>query len=537
MRRRGCSIAVLVTLMACAGERRLPGGTVVVAAVGEPESILPPLAYETVARDIGDLVYERLATLAPAAAPVDTAAFRPALAARWERVDSLTWRFHLRPGARWHDGTAVTADDVVFSFDAYADTVLAAAAQYAIAGRVSAVAPDDSTVLVRLAVPSPEPLYDATWHVRILPRHIWGSVPRERWALDTSLARLVGSGPYRVGDWRRGESLTLDADTLRADSLRPRIAHVVWRFTGDPDAALNLVLSGEADLLESIGAPDRIARVAADSTLRVVRYPSAVYGFAAFRIGQGERAHPLFAEREVRRGLAMAIDREAIAENLYGADAAVPTGPMSALLWVRHEGRGVAAYAPDASARTLDTAGWRTGRDGIRSKNGRRLAFEILVPSSSPSRRQAAIAMQEMWRQVGAAAEVTAVEFPVFQERLASGDFDVYVGAYLDEPSARGLADQWGTGGIGVLNHGRYSNPVFDSLLDGAARAGNRAAAQDFYHEALDSLDADAVAIYLYTPIQAAAVRSEVGQVTIDPYSWLARLPQWTVAADRPDRK
>ena len=73
-------------------------------------------------------------------------------------------------------------------------------------------------------------------------------------------------------------------------------------------------------------------------------------------------------------------------------------------------------------------------------KDGRRLAFEILVPSSSPSRRQAAVAMQEMWRQVDADAEVTAVEFPVFQERLARGDFDVFIGAYLDEPSARGLA-------------------------------------------------------------------------------------------------
>jgi peptide/nickel transport system substrate-binding protein len=537
MGRLGCSVAALVALMACAAERRSPAGTVVVAAVGEPESILPPIAYETVARDIGDLVYERLATLAPGGAPVDTAAFQPGLADRWERADPLTWRFHLRPGARWHDGTAVTADDVVFSFEAYADTVLAAAAQYAIAGRISATAVDDSTVLVRLTAPSAEPLYDATWHVRILPRHIWQSVPRERWAGDTRLARLVGSGPYRVSEWQRGMSITLDADTLRADSLQPNIARVVWRFTADPDAALNLVLSGEADLLESIGAPDRIARVAADSTLRVVRYPSAVYGFAAFRIGQGERSHLLFAERALRRALAMAIDRSAIAENLYGADAVVPAGPMSALLWVRHRGRLVVPYAPDEGARALDAAGWRAGRDGVRSKEGRRLAFEILVPSSSPSRRQAGIAMQEMWRQVGAAAEVTAVEFPVFQERLARGDFDVYVGAYLDEPSARGLADQWGTDGIGVLNHAGYSNPVLDSLLDAAARAGSRAAARDLYHEALDTLDTDAVAIYLYSPIQAAAIRKEIDQVTIDPYSWLARFPEWTVAPARPEPK
>jgi peptide/nickel transport system substrate-binding protein len=528
-----CRIVVLIALAACAGERNAPAGAVAVAVVGEPEAILPPLAYETVARDIGDLVYERLATLDPAGAPVDTAAYRPALAVRWERLDSLTWRFHLRPGALWHDGTPVSAEDVVFSFEAYADTALAAAAQYAIAGRVSAAAPDDSTVLVRFAASSPEQLYDATWHVRILPRHLWQDVPRDQWGRDTSLARLAGSGPYRVVAWRRGENLMLEADTLRPDSLRPGIARVVWRFTGDPDAALNLLLAGEADLLESIGAPDRIARVAADSTLLVVRYPSAVYGFAGFRIGQGTRAHPLFTDRAVRRGLAMAIDRAAIAANVYGADARVPAGPMSALLWVGYDRPGTVPHDPAASGQVLDAARWRLGRDGVRRKDGRRLAFEILVPSSSPSRRQAAVAMQEMWRQAGAAAEVTAVEFPVFQERLARGNFDVYIGAYLDEPSARGLADQWGTSGIGVLNHGQYSNPVVDSLLAAAARVAGREPAKALYHAALDSLNADAAAIYLYTPIQAAAVRRGIEHVTIDPYSWLSRLPVWTVSSER----
>lgn len=533
MRRLRPFILVLVALAGCAGERQAPAGAVAVAAVGEPAAILPPFAYETVARDIGDLVYERLATLEPAGAPVDSAAYRPALAVRWERLDSLTWRFHLRPGARWHDGRPVSARDVAFSFEAYADTTLAAAAQYAIAGRVSASAPDDSTVLVRFVAPSPEQLYDATWHVRILPRHLWQDVPRAEWARDTSLARLVGSGPYRVIEWRRGEALTLAADTLRPDSLRPNIARVVWRFTGDPDAALNLVLAGEADLLESLGAPDRIARAAADSTLRVMRYPSAVYGFAGFRIGRDARAHSLFADRDVRRGLAMAIDRRAIAANVYGADARVPAGPMSALLWVGDARLRTVPHDPASGARALEAAGWRPGRDGIRMKSGRRLAFEILVPSSSPSRRQAAVAMQEMWRQVGAAVEVTAVEFPVFQERLARGDFDVYIGAYLDEPSARGLADQWGTSGIGVLNHGEYSNPAFDSLLAAAGRAGELERARALYHAAIDSLNADAVAIYLYTPIQAAAVRQGIGHVTIDPYSWLSRLPEWTVSGER----
>src|SRR5882672_9337185 len=109
---RACGFAVLLfsPLLGCRARRAgcAECGTVVVAAVGEPTSLVPPLVSETVGRDISDQVYERLANLAPGAAPIDLTAYRPGLADRWERIDSLTWRFHLRPRARWHDGRRVT---------------------------------------------------------------------------------------------------------------------------------------------------------------------------------------------------------------------------------------------------------------------------------------------------------------------------------------------------------------------------------------------------------------------------------------------
>src|SRR5512145_1607116 len=103
-------------------------GTVVVASVQEPAALLPPLVVQSVGRDIGDLVWERLADLEQGGAPVDETAFLPRLARRWERRDSLTLRFHLRPGATWQDGTPLTASDVVFSFAAYQDSVTGAMA-------------------------------------------------------------------------------------------------------------------------------------------------------------------------------------------------------------------------------------------------------------------------------------------------------------------------------------------------------------------------------------------------------------------------
>ncbi|MBW8839944.1 MAG: hypothetical protein JF602_08850, partial [Gemmatimonadetes bacterium] len=193
-----------------------------VAAVGEPSTLIPPLVSETVGRDIGDQVFERLADLRPGAASIDSAAYEPALATRWERVDSLTWRFHLRAGARWHDGRPVTAGDVRFSFDAFSDSTIGAAAQSVLAGRVAIVPEDSATFLVRFTEPSPEQLYDATYHVRIIPAHVWSKIPRASWGADTALADLVGSGPYRVAQWQRGQFLTLAADSSYTPTAKIR---------------------------------------------------------------------------------------------------------------------------------------------------------------------------------------------------------------------------------------------------------------------------------------------------------------------------
>jgi len=491
---------------------------VVIAATGEPNTLLPPLVFETVGRDISDLVFERLADLAAGAAPIDSSAYRPRLAERWERVDEVTWRFHLRPGARWHDGHPVTADDVVFSFEAFTDSTIGAVARSYLGGKVSAAAEDSVTVLVRFREPSPEQLYDATFHVRIFPRHIWDTIPKARWEGDTAVGHLVGSGPYRVTTWRRGQFVILDRDPSRAPT--PEIRRAIWRFAPDPDAALNLVLGHEADLLESVGAPDRVRRVNEDSSLRAIPYPAATYGFLAFRVADARgRPHPVLGRREVRRALGQAVDRRTLALAFFGPETKVPPGPMSQLLWIWSDSIRALPFDTAAAARALARARGRGPLGPV----------DILVPATSSTRRQMAVAVQEAWRRIGVESSVTAVDFPTFQERLAAGRFDSYIGAYLDEPSPRGLADQWSRRGWEVLNYGRYANPVFDSLLSAASRQRDVGVAGRLWREAMDTLNADAPAIFLYAPANVAAVARRLEGVRIDPYSWVSGLPRWKI--------
>lgn len=490
-------------------------GTVVIAATREPSHILPPLVFETVGRDIGDRVWERLATFVPGGATIDASAYRPGLASTWERVDSLTWRFHLRPGARWHDGRPVTAGDVVFSFAAYADTTLGAPAGSALDG-VTVTPEDSATVLVRFPRVQPEQFYDATYFVRVIPRHHWDNVPRDRWAADTSTARLVGSGPYRVRGWQRGTALTIETDS----AARPTEVHrLVWRFASDPEAALNLVLAHEADALETTVGPVQRNRAAGDTSVRVQPYPAAVYGFIAFRLGDARsRPHPLLGDPSVRRALALATDRTTLAQAIYGAGAVAPRGPFSSLAWIND---------PAIEVLPFDTAEARRELGRRRTKGP--IAFGILVPSTSPARRMLAEALQAQWRPLGIETTITAVDFPVFQERLAQGKFDSYIGAYADEPSPRGLVEQWTKAGWGGLNYGRYANPVFDSLMAVASATAELPRAKERWREAMDTLNADVPAIFLYSPEQAAVLSRRLENVSIDPFGWLNGVEGWGV--------
>jgi peptide/nickel transport system substrate-binding protein len=392
---------------------------------------------------------------------------------------------------------------------------------------------DSTGVLIRFTRFYPEQLYDATYHVRIIPEHIWGAItPREDWAKDTTMAHLAGSGSYRIDAWQRGQTLTLRADTTGA--TRPEIRRVVWRFTQDPEAAANLLLSHEGDLLET-AAQAGADRLVNDSSFQLLPYPSAVYGLVGFRIAGSHRraSDQILSNREVRRALVAGVDRTAIARGVFGPETKVPPGPISQLLWIWDTGVKTIAYDTLAAARSLDAAGWIRKDNGIRYRNGQPLKLEIMVPSSSTARRHAAEAIQEQWRILGVDAAVAAVELPVMQQRLEQGDFDAFIGAWLDEPTPRGLGEQWSRQGWNDLNYGHYSNRVVDSLLGAAAGTADPSEAGKLWHQVLDSLNADAPAIFLFAPTNIAAVSRRLDQVDINAYSWLSSLPKWKLKETR----
>src|SRR5881409_3125204 len=261
----GLTLAALAGLVLVAGCERPTGcsgeycGTLVIASGGEPDILLPPVSEFAITRDVTDQLFLKLADLGPSGNTIGDEDFQPQLAERWEWDTPTTLVFHLDPRARWQDGQAVTAADVAFTYDAYTDTLVNSSFRSSLR-QISAVTTRDSlTVVFRFRARYPEMFYDAVYHMRVLPSHLMGTVPREQWRSAPFGRAPVGDGPYRFVRWKAGESLELVADSTFFLG-RPHIRRLIWRFTPDLQVAVTQVIAGDADAVEVLGPPENVQR-------------------------------------------------------------------------------------------------------------------------------------------------------------------------------------------------------------------------------------------------------------------------------------
>ena len=223
---------VLVALTGCERRRGCAGdycGTLVFAAAGEPDILLPPVTQQQYALDIFGQVFLKLADLGLSQNTIGDEDFQPRLAQRWEWDDPLTLVFHLDPRARWQDGQSVTAADVAFTFDIYTDSLVNSPFRSSLR-TISAVTTRDSlTAVFRFHARYPEMFYDAVNHMHILPAHLLRPVPRSQWRSAAFGRAPVGDGPYRFVVWKAGESVELTADSTFFLG-RPHIRRLIWRL-------------------------------------------------------------------------------------------------------------------------------------------------------------------------------------------------------------------------------------------------------------------------------------------------------------------
>jgi peptide/nickel transport system substrate-binding protein len=438
----------------------------------------------------------------------------PDLAKSWEiSEDGTVYTFKLRQDVTFHDGTPMTADDVLYTAQLTLDENVNSPyrSKFIIDDEpVVWEKIDDQTVQATLPRPFgsflPKLSRADEYYFCILPKHIMEQcTDMESCSINL---QPIGTGPYKFVEYVPGQRLVTEAHDDYHHG-RPGSKQVVWLAYPNEQSALAALKSGAIDIT-SLREAGNVSAAEQDPNITVHRYDSN-WIFA----GRMNMAHPILRDRAVRQAIAHAIDRENLVKAAVSPTATVGNSPIS-IGWAASPDVPVFEYDPEKAKALLDEAGW-TG-EGIRQKDGRPLSFGVTIYPDFAAPDIAA-GMQQFLKQVGIELTISQLEVANFQtEVYENKNFDMYFDwqGFGVDPD---IASRWVTStadeGTYLSNPSNYSNPEVDNALEAAAVALTQEERAKYLWEAQNLITTDVAAVWLYLWQAQMATGPNVGGLSL----------------------
>ncbi|MGZ6779304.1 MAG: ABC transporter substrate-binding protein [Mycobacterium sp.] len=477
----GLVVWLVLALVACStGERVDLGGDasgrLVAAIAGEPDQLDPNKTSAYFSFEVLENVYDTLVE------PDANLQMRPALAQSWNvSPDQLTWTFRLRPGVAFHDGTPLTADDVVFTYRRIIDEQLSNADKLSAVSDVRAT--DPATVVIRLKHPTPNLLTNLGGFKGM------AIVQRKNVESGQIATHPVGTGPFAFESQKSGDSISLKANQDYWGG-EPKVSGVIFRFIPEKSTALSALQAGEVDWTDAIPT-QRVNQLKDDDSVNLAVTPSNDYWYLALN-----EARPPWNDVRVRQAIAYAIDRDAIvAATSYGTAAnnqlAIPKGSFWYTDYSRYR------YDIEQAKRLL------------REAKAAPTDLDMLVTNEYPETVTAAQIIADNLAPLGITVNIRTVDFATWLDEQNSGHFDMLMMGWLGniDPDDFYYAQHHTDGSS---NAQKYSNPEVDRLLDAGRIETNQDARAEIYRKAATIIADDCSYIYLYNPSVIQAWRKDM---------------------------
>ena len=437
-------------------------------------------------------VYETLVMLDPQLQTYE------GLAESWEAVDDLAWRFDLREGVTFHDGTAFDAADVIASVERIPVASGADSGLNTYIQRIDTItAIDDYTIEITTVAPSPGLLLDLT-RIFILPSELAADTPAADFNAGTA---AIGTGPFRMASFTPRTELVLEPYENYWGEVPQWDSVTITEISNDSSRVAALI-SGRVDLINAVPAGD-LPRIEADDALETYRSPSTVLMimFMDFRdetpMASANDGSPLpsnpLQDLRVRQALSMAINREAIASRIMEGNAVPANQYITEGFFGYADDLPDLEYDPEAARALLAEAGYPDG-------------FRIAVNCTSDSQpMDAAVcaALGPMLTQIGLTVEVEAIPRAVFFPGQATFQYSLMVNGWGSQTGEGSyiLSTAFHTreegSGFGGFNHYHYSNPEVDEAIELAANELDEEMRRGLLEEAMTAAVEDLAAIPL----------------------------------------
>ncbi len=487
-------------------EQPAAGGTIVVA-LSEPPITLDPADHrnrpsETVIRNMFDGLVTR-----------DTrSGVHPELAVSLEWTDDTTLEIELRQGVKFHDGSEMTADDVVFTFERIINENMIEYPEVHSSPRKGLIAPlesiektGDYTVVMHFNAPWP-PTLQLLVHQQIVPKAYIEEVGTQGF-----IENPIGTGPFKFVSAEEGlEEIVLErfADYYGgAPDLTPVgqacVERVIFRVIPEASTRAAALLAGEVQIIQNVPS-DLVSRLNENDNVVVKTAPGTQPKWVELNVNQ-----PPFDDVNVRQALNYAIDKNLIIQEIYDGRAVELPGALSPFNNFVDESLQPYPYDLDRAHELLAEAGWEdTNNDGLLDKDGQTLSFTI---DTLEEHRSLAEAVANLFQEAGIDASVRFWEYSVVQPMLLGGERQAYLDDWGDsafdpvghfEAKWHGFVEgqPYGRGNFSTYNNERVNELILqgETTVDPEERRAIYSEAQQIVYE-------EAPAVFLILPEEVEA--------------------------------
>ena len=421
------------------GDKKDPGkgggakDSIVIATMGEPPSLSPTEHNAVAGSYMNLLTYNTLFSSDMDMQP------QPDLAESYENVDESTWHFKIKEGVKFHNGDTMTVDDVVASLQwaqGFAEVNLYNK------NFVSISKVDDSTVEIKTDGPDAMVLLNLCHHGNaIVPKKLID----EGHDFNTD---PIGTGPYKLVEWKRGDSLTFEAfeDFYKG---APKIKNMTWKIIPEGSSRTIALEAGEIDFIVEVEAMDA-DRLKENSDLKVISFEHTSHNWLMLN-----NEKPGLDNQNVRHAINSAIDKESVVTVAYNG-LATPS-------WTATPSNFAGTTDENADTYDVEKAKQYLEESGVDPAS---VKFSIIC--SDDTKKRAGEVVQANLKEIGINCEIESMDLATYLSATAEGDYTAAIGGYTSSDLLSYVVGVYHSSSINASNKTRLNDAEVDALIDQA---------------------------------------------------------------------
>jgi peptide/nickel transport system substrate-binding protein len=495
---RRTAVALVTALLAlgAAAWAATPTDTLVLGKSSDPQNIDPAITMDNNDWTISYPCYQRLIRYKGASTNIEGD-----LATSWTiSKDNLTYTFKIKGGQKFDDGSALDANAVKFTFDRLMKLGQGPSEPFPTDLKCSVV--DPMTVQFTMGTVCPFFIYvlanncGAIINPKVMEHAVNGDDAKAWLAGHTA-----GSGAFRLTDWVKSQTLTLEHNPYFAGK-KPVLKKMVVKIIGEASSRRLQLESGDLDIVETLPV-DQYAEVAKKPDLVVTQNPSLLVTYLYMN-----NSRPPLNNPEVRQAISYAVDYSGIIKSIMKGQAKQMRGPIAEGMW---------AHDPGAFQFSNDMAKAKA----LLAKNHiSNLTLGFLYSNRDPNWEPIALSTQAQLAQLGITVKLESMANASMRERLNKADFDLSIGNWspdFADPSQ--FMNAWFEEGRKGLagNRSFYDNPAVDKMVKDAASMTDQKMRTKLYQEAQKIVINDAAYVYLYQKNSQVGLRKVVKNFVFNP--------------------